>query len=349
MISRKIKLFLAVIVIAVFVILYENIELETKQIRKNHFMVSSLNNNEDKFQLSKSLLVFLHIQKTGGSEFDRKIVQNLLVYDKQSDKWKRACEDVPSWRLEEFKKLGIKYRKLICPRTNDKDNIKSWYISRQTIGWSCGLHADFTRLTNCVNERFVNKVHNDVRMFTILRDPMKRFISEWRHIKQGATWRTSKNLCNPEDRLKECFKTGFNLSLITLNQFLSCEKNSAFNRQTRMLALYDERDNCELFKDENKEKLLENAKRNLENLSFFALTEYQRESQMLFEKTFDGVLKFANNLEQSDSELSTQILKGLDKEATDAIRNANDLDIKLYEHALKLFNSRLHFYKINLN
>ncbi len=39
--------------------------------------------------------------------------------------------------------------------------------------------------------------------------------------------------------------------------------------------------------------LLENAKKNLVSFSFFGLTEYQRLSQYLFEKTFKNKIKFS--------------------------------------------------------
>jgi len=115
-----------------------------------------------------------------------------------------------------------------------------------------------------------------------------------------------------------------------------------------MLAYYDENGNCELFHKDSQERLLANAMKNLENLSFFGITEYQRKSQMLFEEINKGVFKFTKILEQSNTEISAQFLKGLDRETVEAIRNANSLDVRLYEHALKIFNSRLQFYNIRI-
>jgi len=58
-------------------------------------------------------------------------------------------------------------------------------------------------------------MHNQVRMFTFLRDPVRRFISEWKHMQRGAYWNFTKNHCNPENRYKECFEPGFDVSLMT--------------------------------------------------------------------------------------------------------------------------------------
>ena len=57
--------------------------------------------------------------------------------------------------------------------------------------------------------------------------------------------------------------------------------------------------------------LLENAKKNLVSFSFFGLTEYQRLSQYLFEKTFKNKFKFS----QPFSEINDRIgLKSLEEE-----------------------------------
>ena len=57
--------------------------------------------------------------------------------------------------------------------------------------------------------------------------------------------------------------------------------------------------------------LLENAKKNLVSFSFFGLTEYQRLSQYLFEKTFKNKIKFS----QPFFEINDRIgLKSLEEE-----------------------------------
>ena len=71
----------------------------------------------------------------------------------------------------------------------------------------------------------------------------------------------------------------------------------ANNRQTRSLAYYDQnKTDCNLFKLENKRELLKNAKNVLNQMSFFAITEYEELSQLLFEKTFENSFKFINRV-----------------------------------------------------
>ena len=37
---------------------------------------------------------------------------------------------------------------------------------------------------------------------TFLRDPVSRYISEWKHIKRGATWASSRFMCNGKPAFK---------------------------------------------------------------------------------------------------------------------------------------------------
>uniref|UniRef100_A0ACB8FXN8 Heparan-sulfate 6-O-sulfotransferase 2 n=1 Tax=Sphaerodactylus townsendi TaxID=933632 RepID=A0ACB8FXN8_9SAUR len=73
------------------------------------------------------LIVFLHIQKTGGTTFGRHLVRNIQL--------EQPCEC----------KAGQK--KCTCHRPGKQE---TWLFSRFSTGWSCGLHADWTELTNCV-------------------------------------------------------------------------------------------------------------------------------------------------------------------------------------------------------
>ena len=76
----------------------------------------------------KDVLVFLHIQKTGGTTFGRHLVSNLIVR-------------TPCICLPERKK---------CNCRNSADQI--WTVNRYATGWRCGLHADWTELTQCVDK-----------------------------------------------------------------------------------------------------------------------------------------------------------------------------------------------------
>ncbi|CAF87965.1 unnamed protein product, partial [Tetraodon nigroviridis] len=73
------------------------------------------------------VIVFLHIQKTGGTLFGRHLVRNI--------------------RLEQPCDCKQGQKKCTCHRPGKEE---SWLFSRFSTGWSCGLHADWTELTNCV-------------------------------------------------------------------------------------------------------------------------------------------------------------------------------------------------------
>lgn len=73
------------------------------------------------------VMVFLHIQKTGGTTFGRHLVKNIHL--------ERPCNCTAG------------QRKCTCHRPGKAE---SWLFSRFSTGWSCGLHADWTELSSCV-------------------------------------------------------------------------------------------------------------------------------------------------------------------------------------------------------
>uniref|UniRef100_H3BEX2 Heparan-sulfate 6-O-sulfotransferase n=1 Tax=Latimeria chalumnae TaxID=7897 RepID=H3BEX2_LATCH len=86
------------------------------------------------------VIVFLHIQKTGGTTFGRHLVRNIQL--------EQPCEC----------KAGQK--KCTCHRPGKKE---TWLFSRFSTGWSCGLHADWTELTNCVPSVMDNKKESNYK------------------------------------------------------------------------------------------------------------------------------------------------------------------------------------------
>ena len=132
------------------------------------------------FDLDRNVLVFLHIQKTGGSDFDRAIVKNLQF--KKGDIYVNACEKnttvsepvtVSTPRKTRFK--PPKFKKFQCIRNNS--NYENWYFSRQTFGWVCGLHPDIDDLRSCIPNFYSKKNPERFVFFTILRDPLRRYFS----------------------------------------------------------------------------------------------------------------------------------------------------------------------------
>lgn len=177
----------------------------------------------------------------------------------------------------------------------------------------------------------------------MFRDPVSRYISEWRHVRRGATWKTAALKCNGRQAtLQEvpfCYEAE-TWEGVDLQAFLDCKYNLANNRQTRMLANLS-KVNCYnssgMTEEERNAVMLESAKENLLNLDFFGLTEFQRETQLLFEHTFH--IEFINDFIQHNRTHSQRTV--ITEAETEQIRDKNRLDIKLYEFAKELFAERL--------
>ncbi len=84
--------------------------------------------------------------------------------------------------------------------------------------------------------------------------------------------------------------------------------------------------------------MLQSAKRNLVRLHFFGLTEYQNETQTLFERTFNMTFKRDFTTNQS---IASDKSKTITAEQLDLAMKLNNLDLQLYQFAKKIFFSRL--------
>lgn len=274
------------------------------------------------------VIVFLHIQKTGGTTFGKHLVGDLDLA--------RRC---------------VCHRKVkkrcTCLRPGPNSD-EMWLFSRHSTGWKCGLHADWTELTSCVDEMMDKIEDHEIKRryfyITFLRNPIHRFVSEFRHVRRGATWKNAKLLCQGRHATKEevpfCYETD-TWENVTLDEFMACESNLAINRQTRMLAdlslvgCY----NKSMMKPEERNKaMLLSAKNNLKRMAFFGLTEYQEISQYLFEETFN--LKFGVRFEQHNQTISDLALQDIDSETLKRIEELNSLDVQLYEYAKELLQQR---------
>ncbi|XP_068107046.1 heparan-sulfate 6-O-sulfotransferase 2 [Hyperolius riggenbachi] len=295
---------------------------------KFNFTVDDLLRKVDFNINGDDLIVFLHIQKTGGTTFGRHLVRNI--------------------RLEQPCECKAGQKKCTCHRPGKKE---TWLFSRFSTGWSCGLHADWTELTNCVPAVVDNKKEIKLRplrnfyYITILRDPVSRYLSEWRHVQRGATWKASLHVCDGRspttDELPSCY-TGDDWSGCSLKEFMDCPYNLANNRQVRMLAdlslvgCY----NLTVMPEEQRNKvLLDSAKENLKRMAFFGLTEFQRKTQYLFEKTFN--MNFISPFTQFNSTRASSV--EIDGQTQKRIETLNFLDMELYEYAKDLFLQRYQF------
>ncbi|XP_032887296.1 heparan-sulfate 6-O-sulfotransferase 1 [Amblyraja radiata] len=296
-------------------------------VKKYYFPVLDLERTVDFDIKGEDVIVFLHIQKTGGTTFGRHLVQNV--------KLEVPCECKPG------------QKKCTCYRPNRKE---TWLFSRFSTGWSCGLHADWTELTNCV-PGVLNKKETKIRTarkfyyITMLRDPVSRYLSEWRHVQRGATWKTSLHMCDGRtptpDELPSCYE-GNDWSGCTLKQFMDCPFNLANNRQVRMLAdlsLVGCYNMSFITERKRAQILLESAKKNLKDMAFFGLTEFQRKTQYLFERTFH--LLFIKPFIQFNSTRASGV--ETDNETFHRIEELNDLDVQLYDYAKDLFQQRFQY------
>ena len=219
-----------------------------------------------------------------------------------------------------------------------------------TSGWKCGLHPDWTELTECVDD-YLNYNESPLRRryfyITILRDPVLRYLSEFKHVQRGATWKGSVHKCNgkPASRaeIPPCYDdiNEEDWADVELDEFMNCPYNLAANRQTRMLAdlrlvnCY----NTSFMSSKGRDlTLINSAKTNLEKMAFFGLTERQSESQKMFEHVFD--LRFKNAFKQNNETTSSKSEHDLDQSVIDKIAEINHLDVELYEYAKTLFNQR---------
>jgi len=120
------------LVTIVFIFLIGFTYLTSKLKRQIEYLT---NNNEE--NLVKTL-VFIHIQKTAGSEFERSIVRRLYFGSEPS------CRCPIISKNNRTKRLHIKLR-CNCLRNNEP-----WLISRFSVGWLCGVHADWITYHRCL-------------------------------------------------------------------------------------------------------------------------------------------------------------------------------------------------------
>ncbi|XP_072317899.1 heparan-sulfate 6-O-sulfotransferase 3-B-like [Eucyclogobius newberryi] len=304
-------------------------DLTSKITTKFNFTERDLDRHADFDIRGDDVMVFLHIQKTGGTTFGRHLVKNIQL--------EQPCDCMPG------------QRKCTCHRPGKAE---SWLFSRFSTGWSCGLHADWTELTSCVpvvmNKRDKKNTQKSKRNFyyiTMLRDPVSRYLSEWKHVQRGATWKTALHMCDgrpaTQDELPACY-SGDDWTGVPLTDFMNCPSNLANNRQVRMLAdlslvgCYNMSSMSEL---ERGHVLLASAKANLRNMAFYGLTEFQRKTQYLFERTFG--LRFIRAFTQINSTRAASI--GISEKVRWRIEGLNALDVELYEYAKELFLRRYQY------
>lgn len=68
---------------------------------------------------------------------------------------------------------------------------------------------------------------------SLIREPISRFLSEFKHVQRGATWKNSRHWCGGRvasmEELPKCYSSS-TWKKVSLNEFLSCPHNLAANR-----------------------------------------------------------------------------------------------------------------------
>ncbi|XP_042521730.1 heparan-sulfate 6-O-sulfotransferase 2-like [Dipodomys spectabilis] len=224
-----------------------------------------------------------------------------------------------------------------------KEPVYQWVSSKDRRGSSSTNPA--ANSPAATKTRNTSKSGKNFHYITILRDPVSRYLSEWRHVQRGATWKASLHVCDgrppTSEELPSCY-TGDDWSGCPLKEFMDCPYNLANNRQVRMLSdltlvgCY----NLSVMPEKQRNKvLLESAKSNLKHMAFFGLTEFQRKTQYLFEKTFN--MNFISPFTQYNTTRASSV--EINGEIQKRIEGLNFLDMELYSYAKDLFLQRYQF------
>ncbi|XP_071111768.1 heparan-sulfate 6-O-sulfotransferase 3-B-like [Haliotis cracherodii] len=298
------------------------------KLTRHNFLHQDLIRNFNVSATGSDLIVFLRIQKTGSTTF-----ASHLGHDLNFTTW---CQ---------------------CNKTllSECNCQKKWNFSVlfkiKRNSWPCRIHADWTYLHECVDGVIKKYAGGQVKhrhlYVTMVRDPLRRFLSEWRQVSdRGATWIGTQLICNghaaTKAELPPCFRK--NWRNVTLHDFMGCASNLGINRQTRMLANLSivgcyNTSASGLTYDERHYLMLASAKENLRNMAFFGLTGHQELSQILFENTFNmKFVKTFKDVPTSDTWSGRSVVSNVQR---DKILFINRFDVMLYQYAKDLFFQRL--------
>ena len=254
-------------------------------------------------------LVVVRIQKTGTKSFLAELNQVL-----DTVRWRR-CTGVP-WcctRVEGYSPgNGVR----ACA------NVLPVFYAHPPAGCrsSAVVHSDYTDLTQSLTAPFV--------AVTMIRDPVRRVISEYKHLSGGVN-KPKKNWdyvpADREPKNRENFLA-----------FLADQANAPGmrNRQTRMLGGWHA----------DEEEMLRRAKEHLEAMPFFGVTE-------LWDESID-MLWHAFGLEHPEGHAHARVdaydgkqVFAIDRELVEEVLRYNALDEELFQFGKALFLTRLRVYE----
>ena len=107
-------------------------------------------------------LVFIHIQKTAGSEFQRSIVRRLYFGRRPSCR----CPIASKYSRTEHTRIKL--------RCSCLKNGQPWFISRFSVGWLCGVHADWIAYHRCLPTKMDYEYGFKKRKYAKFIDPKKK-------------------------------------------------------------------------------------------------------------------------------------------------------------------------------
>jgi len=215
------------------------------------------------------------------------------------------------------------------------DRNTPWLVSKHTT--TCGTNPSYTNLKQC------SHYEEGAQYLATLCNPVLRTLREFEFQKTQRTnfW----SYCNDIKRYEHssCSK------LQTLDQFLSCHNNPALNRQVRMLS-----DTTCAFTEITPnflQAMLESAIMNLEKFYYVGIQEYWNDSVTLLmdvQPWFDAEVQPTGLSDSLDNGISDGIFDGIaqyniSEDMVRRIRRANEGDMKLWYHALRLFSARTEY------
>ena len=114
---------------------------------------ASIQQNDDvQFKIDQNdVMVFLHIQKTGGTTFERHLVRDIDLEAPCTCRKKKRRKKLYFDDYGHRKKWFAGGCECFRPSSNAAQTKSTWLFSRYNTGWKCGLHADWTELTECVD------------------------------------------------------------------------------------------------------------------------------------------------------------------------------------------------------
>ena len=164
-------------------------------------------------------IVYMHIQKTGGSEFLEHLVTGQIPLERvnlsnnsgtlpspnPNTQSIQLCRTSPTggWKrgggyLGNGSTMYLHHE--LCPRNWEHPNGDTWLVSEKTTAWNCGVHAFYTDFKKCLrNPSIFNRYwkqnkdklmhlseRNHFHYVVILRHPLLRYISEYLYVSRGA-------------------------------------------------------------------------------------------------------------------------------------------------------------------